>query len=439
MKNFIKRVLPLLLCVLAAVLVTGCSAEPTPYEKNDAEGYTVSVRYDANGGTFTTNSSVIVDAFNPADLQKDGEGMAQIALLSPDDPLRGNDAFAASRPGYFLAGWYAVRNEVTDGEGNVTYTYGDRWEFSSDLLSVDTKATHSSQTPVLTLYAAWIPRFEIQFCDKATGEVLETLDFDPTTESVSAPAWNTETGTLEMYKFPSRKGYTFQNAYYDADCTRVLDSETVNHPGVVDYETGTAADPVLKLYVEYREGEWYQIYTAEQLVDNASLDGHYEICADLDFTDEIWPTVFMYGNFSGEIKGNGHTIKNVTFAQTNNSKANAGLFGQLTEKASLTDLIFENVTFTIQSGTRVAGTNYGLLAGTISGDATLQSVQILSSALQIDSACYFGVEDYSIGLLCGMGSDVIPDAEITCTVVGDNPDRITLTVDGKRVLLTFAE
>ena len=25
------------------------------------------------------------------------------------------------------------------------------------------------------------------------------------------------------------------------------------------------------------------------------------------------------------------------------------------------------------------------------------------------------------------------------TVVGDNPDRITLTVDGKRVLLTFAE
>jgi hypothetical protein len=242
-----------------------------------------------------------------------------------------------------------------------------------------------------------------------------------------------------MHKFPSRKGYTFQNAYYDVDCTQVLDSVTVNHPGVVDYETGTAADPVLKLYVEYQEGEWYRIYTAEQLVDNASLDGHYEICADLDFTDEIWPTVFMYGNFGGEIKGNGHTIKNVTFAQTNNSKANAGLFGQLTEKASLADLTFENVIFTIQSGTRVAGTNYGLLAGTVSQDATLQSVNILSSVLQIDSACYFGVEDYSIGLLCGMGSDVIPDAEITCTVVGDNPDRITLTVDGKRVLLTFAE
>ena len=29
----------------------------TPYEKNDAENFTVSVKYDANGGIFTTNTS----------------------------------------------------------------------------------------------------------------------------------------------------------------------------------------------------------------------------------------------------------------------------------------------------------------------------------------------------------------------------------------------
>lgn len=439
MKNCIKRIFLPLLLVAAAMLFASCSAEPTPYEKNDAEGYTVSVRFDANGGTFTTNSSVIVDAFNPAELQKDGEGMARIALLSPDNPLRGNDAFAASRPGYFLAGWYAVRNQATDGEGNVSYTYGDRWDFTSDHLLVDTKAEHSSATPVLTLYAAWIPRFEIQFCDKETGDVLKTLDFDPLTETVPAPAWNSDTGTLEMYKFPSRNGYTFQNAYYDAEGTQVLDSVTVDHPGVVDFETGTAVDPILKLYIEYREGEWFKIHTAEQLVDNANLNGHYEICADLDFSEEIWPTVFMYGNFSGEILGNGHIVSNVSFAQTNNSKANAGLFGQLTEKASIKDLTFQNVTFTIQSGTRVAGTNYGLLAGTVSQGALLQNVKILSSALQIDSSCYFGVEDYSIGLVCGMGSDVIPDAEISCSVVGDDPDRIQVSVEGHSVTLTFAE
>jgi hypothetical protein len=340
-----------------------------------------------------------------------------------------------SRPGYFLAGWYAVRTETANGE----YTYGDKWDFDSDLVTVDPTATHSSATPVLTLYAAWIPRFEIQFCDKVSGEVLKSLDFDPTTENVSAPAWNTETGTLEMYKFPTRNGCTFAAAYYDDGFTQVLDTENVVHPGVIDYETGTANNTLLKLYVEYTEGEWYRIYTAEQLTDNANLNGHYEIFADLDFTDEIWPTVFMYGNFNGEIKGNGHTISNVTFAQTNNSKANAGLFGQLTEKASITDLTFENVTFTVQSGTRVAGTNYGLLAGTVSADAVLNGVKILSSALQIDSSCYFGVDDYSIGLVCGMGNNVLPDAEITCTVVGDHPERITVTLDGHQVTLTFAE
>ena len=435
MKNFIKRVLFPLLCVGALILITGCSAEPTPYEQNDLEGYTVSVKFDANGGTFTTNSSVIVDSFNPADLHKNGEGKAEIALLSPDNPLRGNDSFAVSRPGYFLAGWYAVRNEVAQGE----YTYGDKWDFDTDLLTVDPNAPHSSATPVLTLYAAWIPRFEIRFCDKATGEVLESLDFDPTTETVSAPAWDTETGTLEMHKFPSRKGYTFTAAYYDERFTKVLDTENVVHPGVIDYETGTAKEPVLTLYVEYTEGEWYRIYTAEQLADNANLNGHYEICADLDFFDEIWPTTFMYGNFNGEIKGNGHTIKNVSFAQTNNSKANAGLFGQLTEKASIKDLTFQNVTFTVQSGTRVAGTNYGLLAGTISNDAVLEEIKIQESVLQIDSSCYFGVDDYSIGLVCGMGDDVLPDADITCAVVGDNPQRITVTLDGQKVTLTFAE
>lgn len=435
MKNFIKSVLFPLFCVTALILITGCSAEPTPYEKNDLEGYTVSVKFDANGGTFTTNSSVIVDSFNPASLHKNGEGKAEIALLSPDNPLRGNDAFNVSRPGYFLAGWYAVRTEAANGE----YTYGDKWDFDSDLVTVDPNAAHSSATPVLTLYAAWIPRFEIQFCDKTSGEVLKSLDFDPTTENVSAPAWNTETGTLEMYKFPARNGYTFTAAYYDDGFTKALDTENVVHPGVIDYETGTAKDTVLKLYVEYAEGEWYRIYTAEQLTDNANLNGHYEICADLDFTDEIWPTVFMYGNFNGEIKGNGHTVSNVTFAQTNNSKANAGLFGQLTEKASIIDLTFQNVTFTVQSGTRVAGTNYGLLAGTVSADAVLSGVKIQSSTLQIDSSCYFGVDDYSIGLVCGMGNNILPDAEITCTVVGDNPDRITVTLDGHQVTLTFAE
>ena len=93
---------------------------------------------------------------------------------------------------------------------------------------------------------------------------------------------------------------------------------------------------------------------------------------------------------------------------------------------------------TIKSGTRVVGTCYGLLAGTISEQAQLPNVQINSSSVLIDSSCYFGVDDYSIGLLCGMGNaQAVPNADITCTATGDNPESILITVDGNEVTLEF--
>jgi len=126
----------------------------------------------------------------------------------------------------------------------------------------------------------------------------------------------------------------------------------------------------------------------------------------------------VYGNFTGSIVGNGHTFKNIAVEQTNNSKVNAGLFGYLAEGAAISDLTFENVSFTIKAGTRVAGTSYGLLAGTISEKAVFENVAITGGQLLVDASCYFGTDDYVIGLLCGMGSAPI-DADITCTVIGE--------------------
>ena len=109
------------LLVLALVL-SACGAEESPYAVNDSQGYTLSVKYDANGGIFTTNTSVMVDSYDLSQVPQDG-GKASIALLQPDNALRGNDAFTAVKNGYFLAGWYAGRTETgTDEEGNPTYT-----------------------------------------------------------------------------------------------------------------------------------------------------------------------------------------------------------------------------------------------------------------------------------------------------------------------------
>ena len=86
----------------------------------------------------------------------------------------------------------------------------------------------------------------------------------------------------------------------------------------------------------------------------------------------------------------------------------------------------------------MAGTSYGLFAGTISDAATISNVKISNGTLQIDSDCYFGVDDYSIGLLCGMGNaGIIPDAQITCVATGEEPENVKITVEGNEVTVEF--
>ena len=236
-----------------------------------------------------------------------------------------------------------------------------------------------------------------------------------------------------MFNFPERDGYTFNGAYYDEEGTEPIVS-VLEHYGHVDRKTGTAEDTVMKVYVDWKKGEWYHIYTVEQFIENASLKGNYEIHADLDFTGETWPSTLMYGKFSGSINGNGHKFTNIEFKQNNNSKANAGLFGNFTKNASITDLAFENVTFTMEKGTRVNGSAYGLFAGIIADEATISNVSIVNGVIQIDSECYFGVSDYSIGLVCGSGDPAkIPNAQITCVPAGKNPETVQIMIDGNNV------
>ena len=441
MKLRIKTVFLTLLTLGTMCLFTACGSEQTPYEVNDSENYTVSVKFDANGGVFTTNTSVIVDSYNIADMKTNSDGNVEIPLLTPDDKLRGNDAFSATKSGYFLAGWYAERTEAgKDEDGNTLYTYGDKWDFEEDMLEVDADKTYSAQEPVVTLYAAWVPLFEIEFYSLESGDYLNSYVYNPTTvDEIKVPVWDEETGAVEMFNFPENDGYTFNGVYADEEGKEAIVS-VLEHPGKVDEETGTADDTVMKVYVDWLEGEWYHIYTVEQFLDNASIKGNYEIHADLDFSGENWPSSLMYGNFTGSIKGNGHKFTNIELKQTNNSKVNAGLFGNLTEDASITDLTFENVTFTLEKGTRVAGASFGLFAGTLSSDAVLTNVNIVNGVLAIDSSCYFGVSDYSIGLLCGTGNAaVIPNAQITCVPAGDNPENVTITVEGNDVTVEISK
>lgn len=428
--------------LLATMLfVSGCASKKTPYDINDQEKYNVSVKYDANGGLFTDNTTVIVDSYSISDLSVNDQGQVEIALLPPDDSGRGTDAFKATKNGYFLGGWYTERTEVQDEVGNVSYTYQGKWDFNNDLLKLDASGDYTASQPELTLYAAWVPLFNINLFDLSTGDSLGSITYDPTlADEISVPAWDENTGTLKMNGFPELDGYTLDAVFYDKEGTQPVTTATIVHPGKFDAESGTASDIAMNLYVDYIEGEWYRIYNADQFIKNATLNGNYVLYGDLDFTGKNWPTSFMHGNFTGSIEGNGYSITNVDLIQQNNEKMNAGLFGSVASEASISNLGFDNISFTIKGGVRKPGASLGLFAGVIAKDAFLSGLTITNSTLKIDSKAHFGVDDYSIGLVCGMGDHtVIDQSGIDCTAVGTAPETVIIAVDGNTVTVEISK
>ena len=416
----------------------------TPYEINDEANYTVSVKFDANGGIFTTNTSVMVDSYNVKDMPVGADGKVSLALLAPDnEQVRGKgNAFAATKTDCMLAGWYSQRTETgTDAEGNPTYSYSGLWDFSTSRHAVDPNGQYTSAEPVLTLYAVWVPKFEVQFYDRANPDtLLGSHECSSLGETLTLPAWNKDTGAMDMNDVPARNGYTFDKMYLDAEGKQPVEGETLTHTGTLNAADGTAEGAVMKVYTDWTEGEWYHIYTAEQFVKNASVNGCYQLHGDLDFTDKYWPDSLMTGNFAGRIEGNGHVIRNVNIEQRNSAKTNVGLFGTITEKAVISDVTFENVTFTIKKGAMKMGSSFGILCGTLSDKATLKDVVLKDSSLLIDSGCYFGTDDYAIGLVCGIGkSDAVTAEDVQCSATGDKPSRVKIKVDGNTITLEFVD
>ena len=454
MRKFWKIIALTAVLLTAAVMATGCALWETPYNGLDETGYTVSVRYDANGGSFagSPNEVFIVDVYNPADHTTDASGKASIKLFAPDDPVRKDSAFPVSNTGHFLAGWYTERTPRVDESGNPLdeygqltsvsgrpqgYTYAGKWDFEADRLSVDPNGTKGSADNEVTLYAAWVPYFNFEFYAQGEDGSFSLLDTKQLIE-IALPEWNLTTGKMDMKEFPARDGMTFEAAYLDEAMTTPAEGKV---SGAVDYTTGTVeSDGTIRLYTTWMEGTWFRISTPKQFYDNARLNGSYIIEADLDFTNALWPNVISTGDFAGTIRGNGHTISGVTVLQGDNSKINGGLFGVLTATASITDLKLENVTYRMVAGSRMQAPNYGLLAGTVHSGATLTGVTV-TGTIEIGKDCY-RPNDYNVGLLCGAGTvEGIDMSGITAVV--EDPDNNTARVEVNEatgeVTLTFAD
>ncbi|MBQ7906691.1 MAG: hypothetical protein IJ309_01810 [Clostridia bacterium] len=422
MNRKIKLLMLLLLAFICVVVV--CSCNEPPYTQYDNDGYNVSIRFDANGGRFGEDKTyTLVDSYNIENLPLNENGMKEIYLVKPDSANRVENRTPQLTNYLFTGEWFTKRTPVVNDKGEAldyygevasvsgrmpAYTYEDRWDFSKPL-EVDPNKEHSSYSPEITLYAGWIPYFQIEFKDNETKELIETKLVRPTESgSIIVPAWNYETGEMDLGFFPQNEGKTYVASYIDGN---QITEEAIAHIGSYDLVNATYENEKMVVYVDYKDGEWYKISKPEQLSDIWNPNGIYEILEDLNFApvneygeveNIVWP--FTNNTFTGKIIGNGHTISGVSIEQSGTSNQVFGLFGAL-NGATIENITFNNIYAYIGGGTRLPATSFGLFAGTVSGSCTFEGVAVTNSKLCIYLGANFAMtDDYSIGLLCGVDS-----------------------------------
>ena len=432
------------LSLIALTFLVSCAQWDSPYSSLDGEGYTVSVRFDANGGSFAGQSSFyMVDAFNPDELKRTPDGKLELSLLDPSDDRRPKGGFEVARTDYYLAGWYLTRDLRTDESGNALdeygelcsvsgreqgYIYSDRFDFETSTLKLDANREYSSENVVATLYAAWLPRISYEFY--AYDEASKAFGTSPigscSVIELRLPEWK-NTGKLDMKDFPSLSGKTFERAYLDEEMKNEMNAQNLG--GNVDYERGVLTGKIVKVYTTWRDGEWLRISTAKQLVDNSKLNGNYEIVADLDFSGAYkWPENLSSGEFTGKIYGNGHAFKGITKTQTVDiTRTSGGLFATLGDGAEIRDLKVEGASYTV-TGSRVPEASFGLLAGVLSEGATLSNVSV-TGELVLSEELYKNTA-YRIGLLFGDGDNGDIDISgITCRTELESSQKIVFEID----------
>ncbi len=417
-KKILNTIIFSCLLVVLALFAASCSKDKSPYPGYNKAGYTVSVKYDANGGTFTTDTRTIIDTYDLSEYTVNSEGKKEIKLFAPDDAARGNQAYNAEKIElvngksvyYYLAGWYANRTEVVGENGEVTYKYSGRWDFEKDKLALDANKKYDAGEPEITLYAAWVPAFRYEFYTfDASGnpELLGIKELNPTKDtSIILPALNEKTGKIgDNNGFPSLTNKTYDKIYFDAEKTSEITGTALTHSGVFKKDTAELENPVMKVYCTTLDGLWFEIDSPQKIASNAFLNANYILKCDIDFNGAYWPSNFLTKNFEGSIIGNGYSIKNVTITQNDNTCVNFGLFGQITAKASLKDVTFDGITVKIEQGSRMQGANFGILAGTVSDSADISNVTVKNSKFVITSNSSRPlVTNVSYGLVSGYGS-----------------------------------
>lgn len=265
MKNKMIRTIAAVALIALAMSLAAC-ANGNIYDSLAKEGYTVKVRFDASGAFVNNTQNVtIVEVFNKDDVVTNSAGKTGIALLVPDDPIRGEGVFKLSKSdganNYFQIGWYKERTLIVDASGNPldifgvpvseskreqAYTYSGKWDFDKDVIDPATLADGE-----LTLYAAWAPYFTYEFYSQNESGAFEKIGSKQKI-TLEIPTVST-TGKINMKDFPKVDGKIFAAAYLDEALTEEISENLDGRTLFVDSEKGIATTNVVKVYITWTQ------------------------------------------------------------------------------------------------------------------------------------------------------------------------------------------
>ena len=264
MKKTIKTIVAAILLIAFAMSLAACGNKNI-YESLADDGYTVKVRFDASGAYVNDTQNVsIVEVYNADDAVTNSAGKTGVAILAPDDSLRGTAQFKLAKIdgtyNYFQIGWYRERTPVVDANGNPldvfgtpvseskrepAYTYSGKWDFANDVVTSDDLTDGE-----MILYAAWAPYFTYEFYAKNESGEFEMIGSKQKL-TLNIPKVNEKTGKITMNDFPKVAGKVFDAAYLDEAMTQELTKNLDGRSLYVDYEKGIATENVIKIYTTW--------------------------------------------------------------------------------------------------------------------------------------------------------------------------------------------
>ncbi len=333
-KVFIAAVL-MLLSLLAGIL-TACGKKQNQEELTKQQGYSYCITYDANGGSFGSNSTLTYalvkkDSLAPAPGYVDAKTQASVKLptrrnyrLLGGVPKTNDDAIKSDC--WYLAAMDENGNVLRDENGMAVFASDKPWDFAKDRVTED-----------ITLVAAWEEVYRYLLCLTDVDENGKTFEKELRAfvvkpgDSVAAKLYDKVDGEYvdrADYIRITEKDYTLLDFYMDEALTQDLDFGYV-HPGqreveetVIDPETNepvtqTVKTNDVKIYAKYLHGD-FELITKASVAKKAlklSYNSNWYLLEDVDLTVDnlitggqeptIWEKVDV---FEGVIYGNGHSI-----------------------------------------------------------------------------------------------------------------------------------